>query len=82
MKMKEKEKTAISTIRQMSSILSTLSSQTYPLPHNRFNIFNFNEEFLCPSDYDSYLNKTESQSLSKIIEEMGRRSRTAGYEDD
>jgi len=34
------------------------------------------------SDYDSYLNKTESQSLSKFIEEMGRRPRTVGYEDD
>jgi len=32
------------------------------------------------SDYD--LNKTESQSLSKFIEEMGRRPRTVGYEDD
>jgi len=30
-------------------------------------------------DYDSCLNKTESQSLKHCIEEMGRRPRTAGY---
>ena len=33
-------------------------------------------------DYESYQNKTEYQSLSKFIDEMGSRSRTAGYEDD
>jgi len=33
-------------------------------------------------DYDSYLNKTESQSLSELIEEMGRGSTIAGYKAD